>query len=124
MPYKDPKKRLEASKKSRHKKPDYYREQAKLKCRQRSKDGYFRKWRYGITQDEFEALIKKQEGLCKLCGNPPSGKSLKSKVLHVDHVHSSGKIRGLLCGTCNRVLGIIEKRDILKKIEGYLENNS
>lgn len=124
MPYKDPKKRVEASKKSRLKKPEYYREKSKESGKRRSKRGYFILRRYGLTLAQFNDLAEKQGGVCAICGELPHGNSPKSSVLHVDHDHTTGKVRGLLCGPCNRVLGIVQKRNILKKIEVYIENNS
>ena len=66
--------------------------------------GYALTWRfkhlYGITPEDYEALFKTQHGLCAICKNPP-----KRKKLFVDHCHGSGRVRGLLCDTCNLFLG-------------------
>jgi hypothetical protein len=53
----------------------------------------------GITDDDYEALLAAQGGGCAICGNPP-----KTRRLHVDHDHKTGKVRGLLCHRCNRAL--------------------
>lgn len=62
---------------------------------------------YGITQADYLAIMESQEGKCALCrvdpGETPRG------LLVVDHCHSSGKVRGLLCDDCNKALGVIEK---------------
>jgi hypothetical protein len=61
-----------------------------------------RKWKYGLTQEAFDALMDAQGGTCAICGvimAPPC----------VDHCHSSGRVRGLLCSPCN--LGIGQMRD-------------
>ena len=90
------------------------------------KDNVLRR-EYGITLDDYNERVEEQRGLCLLCGKPetlvdkPTG---KIKSLHVDHDHETGKVRGLLCGRCNRVLGIYEKfeRDIGRySIDMYLE---
>lgn len=54
-----------------------------------------------LAPGEYEALLAAQGGVCAICGNPP-----KNRRLHIDHDHKTGRIRGLLCFTCNRyVLG-------------------
>lgn len=63
-------------------------------------------WRkFGITLEQYDAMLQHQGGVCALCRNPP-----KKKVLVVDHNHKNGKVRGLLCDACNRALGLIEVR--------------
>lgn len=52
---------------------------------------------YGVTADEVSAL----GSACAICGALSSG----ARSLHVDHDHSTGKVRGLLCSTCNTSLG-------------------
>jgi hypothetical protein len=54
---------------------------------------------YGINEDEFNALYESQNGKCGICE-----KELKSKFC-IDHCHSTGQIRGLLCYACNSGLG-------------------
>jgi hypothetical protein len=51
---------------------------------------------YGITPEEEKRLREAQEGLCPICGSP-------AQV--VDHCHTTGRVRGLLCHKCNRGLG-------------------
>ena len=53
----------------------------------------------GVSDDEYERLLEAQEGGCAICGNPP-----KTRRLHVDHNHRTGRVRGLLCFRCNRAL--------------------
>ena len=57
---------------------------------------------YGITVEEYDALLARQGGVCGLCGRPPD-----RKRLHVDHNHGTGAIRGLLCHHCNTGLGLL-----------------
>jgi hypothetical protein len=54
---------------------------------------------YGITGDDYSALLKRQGGRCAICRARP-----KSKRLAVDHDHGSGAVRGLLCSRCNHDL--------------------
>lgn len=60
---------------------------------------------YGITTQAYEEMFKLQRGLCAICSKPPS-KSYRS--LDVDHDHSTGVVRGLLCRRCNVALSYIE----------------
>ncbi len=64
--------------------------------------------KYGITVEDFQRMLKKQEGLCSICKKPPSGIG-RSRRLYVDHSHKSKKVRTLLCSTCNLKLGWFEK---------------
>ena len=60
---------------------------------------------YGITFAEYEALLTVQGGLCAICGGMETATYRgKLKLLQVDHDHRTGKVRGLLCGRCNRIL--------------------
>jgi hypothetical protein len=56
---------------------------------------------YGITGEQYWALYEAQGGKCALCQRATG----KTKRLAVDHDHSSGLPRGLLDGTCNKILG-------------------
>jgi hypothetical protein len=55
------------------------------------------KLRYGIDIAEIERLVGQQHGTCAVC--------LEKPPKHVDHDHGSGKVRGILCFSCNRGLG-------------------
>ncbi len=58
---------------------------------------------YGLTQDDFEFLLVAQAGRCAICDRAVGS------ALHVDHDHSSGRVRGLLCGSCNRAMGLFHE---------------
>lgn len=60
--------------------------------------------KYGISEGEYRSLLAAQEGGCAICGARPAGKRL-----HIDHCHTTGTVRGLLCSNCN--LGIGNFRD-------------
>jgi hypothetical protein len=64
---------------------------------------------YGITADDYEAMLFAQNGQCRLCGSDGGGQRLS-----VDHCHSSGKVRNLLCSKCNFDVG---------KVEAWLDKN-
>ncbi len=73
---------------------------------------------YGITLTEWDALFNLQKRKCAICrGSNPRGKNW-----HTDHSHTSGKIRGILCGWCNTALGKFqENTSIIKSATTYLE---
>lgn len=61
---------------------------------------YILKKKYGLTLKEYAAWEKRQAGKCAIYGT--------TEALHVDHCHDSGRLRGLLCGRCNRGLGMFD----------------
>jgi hypothetical protein len=62
------------------------------------------KERYGLTREQYLALVAAQSGVCAMCQQAP--KSVRPLV--VDHCHNTGVIRGLLCVYCNVAVGIYE----------------
>ena len=56
--------------------------------------------KYGIDSREYNAMLERQGGCCAICNTKPT-----SKRLAVDHCHTTGAVRGLLCDRCNRGLG-------------------
>lgn len=63
-------------------------------------------YRFGLTDDDYRAMLKVQGFRCACCGKPHS--TVSRQVLHVDHDHRTGRVRGLLCAACNTALGVIE----------------
>ena len=64
--------------------------------------------KYGLTKEGFETMISEQENKCGICGGEFSdyiSRDTKSTRPHVDHCHTSGEVRGLLCVNCNAGLG-------------------
>ena len=58
---------------------------------------------YGITLEQYDALVAQQNGGCAICDGPPT----RYGVFHVDHSHLTGGVRGLLCSRCNQALGLL-----------------
>jgi Recombination endonuclease VII len=82
---------------------------------------------YGITIEEYQCILDRQNGLCASCGNPETakGNTGKLKPLAVDHNHVTGKVRALLCGNCNQALGCLKEdpeqvKALLRYINEYV----
>lgn len=82
--------------------------------------------KYGMTIDQYEAMLTEQGGVCGICGGTDS-----RRALAVDHVHGSedpatGQVerRGLLCSDCNKGIGYYRDRpDLLRKVVEYLRRH-
>ena len=77
---------------------------------------------YGITITEHRQMFEEQNGACAICKGEGNG---KWKKLCVDHDHSTGKVRELLCRNCNMVLGQVgDNVSILEEMIKYLQKHS
>ena len=79
--------------------------------------------KYGITVEEYDKMFYLQQGCCAICGNPETNLLHgQPRRLAVDHNHSTGEVRALLCTKCNALLGYAdEDSEILSKAIEYLE---
>lgn len=109
--------------------PDEYRLYRNKKRRDRYKEAkhLFYKWnrtsvlkaKYDISWDQYQEMFETQNGVCAICSIDK-----EDETLHVDHCHTTGKVRGLLCGCCNRALGLFkDSPEILSKAEEYVLSN-
>jgi len=77
-----------------------------------------RKWllstRYGLTPEAFDAMLVKQGGACAICTEALSAP-------RVDHCHTTGKVRGLLCHACNIRLSGLEDAEFQRAARAYLD---
>jgi ribosomal protein L34E len=88
---------------------------------------------YGITVKQYDRMLAQQNGVCACCGEPetdgPQGRNApkmralgKTANLAVDHDHKTGDVRSLLCGKCNKALGIMmEDPERIQKLKEYAE---
>lgn len=100
-------------KEDREKNPEKYRNKDLIK-------------NFGISLDEYNVLLEKQNGVCAICGNPERTRHNNTdriRNLAVDHCHKTGRVRGLLCTACNQGLGNFrDNPDYLAKSISYLLN--
>lgn len=84
------------------------------------------KAKFGISLDDYIKLAVEQDGKCAICKQPETQlRGGKLKMLAVDHCHTSGKIRGLLCVACNQAIGKLrDDTIILESAIGYLVKHS
>ncbi len=89
---------------------------------------YMRAWnfrrRFGLEPDVYADMVEKQAGKCAACGKPETQlayRTGKVQALAVDHNHTTGAVRGLLCRRCNVVIGLVEETsETLQAIDAYL----
>ena len=84
---------------------------------------YFKQYRltnkYNIDLDTFNEMYTLQKGKCYICEKDITGKEVK-----VDHNHTTGKVRKLLCHNCNTSLGLLnEDKNLLMKCVDYLKEH-
>lgn len=83
---------------------------------ERYKDNLLRSM-YGITLATYNSMLLAQNGVCAICGKT------SEKALSVDHDEMTGRVRGLLCGLCNRGIGHFQHSpQTLEKAAAYLRN--
>ena len=91
-------------------------------CKQCDRE-WHRQHNYGISIEEYNALLKSQNGVCATCYQ---SEKIEGKSLAVDHIHGSDPIiiRGLLCNRCNRILGYADDSvAVLSSIIEYLKRS-
>jgi len=75
---------------------------------------------YGLTQETFDAMLARQGGGCALCNAPAA-----TTRIVVDHDHQTGRVRGLLCVSCNAAIGKLgDSAEALRYVVTYLEENT
>jgi len=80
---------------------------------------YSLKRMYDINQDDYNQMLTEQNDCCAICGTTEPG--AKQTYFMVDHCHDTGKVRGLLCKSCNIALGEFnDDPSILEKAVLYL----
>lgn len=97
---------------------EYHRTHKRIRSVRENKDSNLR-YNYGITLAQYEEMLKLQNEQCSGC---KKHRREFKKSLCVDHDHTTGSIRGLLCVRCNRILGLcFDNKDILLNLIDYLK---
>lgn len=79
---------------------------------------------FGMTQEEFNKIAATQGNVCAICGRPPANTTRYNRHLRVDHAHTTGAIRGLLCNKCNLMLGLVnDSPTVLASAIEYLKKH-
>lgn len=82
-----------------------------------SREGLLRR-RYGLTAAAFSAMLGKQDGRCAICVKILD----RGRRTHIDHCHTTDRVRSLLCAECNAGLGIMrDDPEILRRAADYIE---
>lgn len=77
------------------------------------------KRQYGLGFVEYNKMLEKQNGVCAICNSTPPNHH--KKRLNIDHCHTTGRVRGLLCDACNRALGLLkDSPELMLKAISYL----
>jgi len=72
---------------------------------------------YGLSREQYMAMVDSQRGSCAICCETPESHF----SLHVDHCHTTGVVRGLLCSKCNQGIGLFkESKALMAKAMEYL----
>lgn len=91
-------------------------------CKQCSQSNHYEQ-KYDITLEEFNSRLSQQNDCCSICGAHYSNS--RSGKLAVDHCHKTGKVRELLCISCNGGLGLFkDDPDVLRRAAQYLEKHN
>lgn len=78
-----------------------------------------RERKYGVTREMFDGMLGEQNFSCAICVQPFAD----PEAAHVDHCHTTGRVRGLLCDWCNRAIGLLhDDPDRLRRAAKYLED--
>lgn len=99
--------------------PDFNaKKYSKTKEHKQTERDRFLKATYGIMEKDYEMMFRKQNGACAIC----SSINLNGRRLHIDHDHKSGRVRGLLCSSCNVALGHVKENiSRLHLMQEYIE---
>jgi len=88
-----------------------------------------RKFWYGLDEDMFQCVLADQNSRCAICEKEfylgPTHAGKRQDQPHVDHCHVTGKLRGLLCGSCNIGIGNLnDSLELLLKAARYIQKFS
>ena len=92
-------------------------------CELKKSRKYYLKKLYGLSFEDYKQMLEDQDNRCAICGDYFDN-SNRNKCCCVDHDHDTGVVRGLLCGDCNRALGLLkDSEEVLMNAINYLRRN-
>ena len=93
-------------------------------CPDKNREQEYKK-KYGVTVSWYDETLAAQGFCCKICGSTESKAPNKSERFVVDHCHTTGRVRGLLCSPCNIAIGMIGDDPVTAiMISEYLQDHS
>lgn len=94
-------------------------------CFSKANAPYVRKHKYGLDDAALIAMWIAQDRKCAICDKPIPFRGATRNVVHIDHDHATDKVRGILCGNCNRGLGgFRDSPEFLQRAIAYLAQSS
>lgn len=104
---------------------EYYRDYRRRTPRSDNTRAAHLRRTYGMTEAQYDAMLAEQGGACAVCGaTKPSGPSLHFGRWCIDHDHATGRVRGLLCNTCNLALGAVkDSPEMLDALAAYVRRS-
>jgi hypothetical protein len=120
-----PEKAREYTNRYHHRHPEKRREQHKRRYQEHTEKPYERKIKrmYGLTLADYQRMLEQQQFCCALSHNPFEER--KSLIPHVDHIHGTKQVRGILHNNCNIGLGLFDDDVIrLRQATRYLQLNT
>ena len=89
-------------------------------CKERRREQKL-KWNFGLTLEQYNALLNNQNHKCAICGIPQVN---LNRNFDVDHDHETGKVRALLCHNCNVAIGLMKENiNIMENAIDYLKSH-
>lgn len=90
--------------------------------------------KFGMTYADYDRMLEAQGGKCAICGSTdsrgrghwtPKSYHRSVEMLHIDHDYNTGEVRQLLCGSCNRGIGLFgDDIELLEKAAEYLRKHN
>lgn len=81
----------------------------------------YRVRKYGLTVDQYNDMLTEQNNCCKICNVELD----MAKHTHIDHCHSTGEVRSILCAPCNQALGLLkEDISIMQRMIDYVSGGA
>lgn len=79
-------------------------------------------YKFKLTEEDIRGLMDSQLGCCAVCGKSLINPVFNGHDLHIDHNHTTGEVRGLLCHNCNASLGFaLDNKEVLIKLKRYID---